>query len=88
MTKTSTIWLLTKSLLLLTSAVQAQTTLQLGPQVDLNSSSASYFSESYHIKSRTGFEAGVVGSLDFGHISLQPALLFSQKGYYLTSGSS
>jgi hypothetical protein len=62
--------------------------LHLGPQVGLNSSSASYFSESYHIKSRTGFEAGVVGSLDFGLISLQPALLFSQKGYYLTSGSS
>jgi hypothetical protein len=79
---------LATGLFLLTYAAQAQTTLHLGPQVGLNSSSASYFSDSYHTKSRTGFEAGALGSIDFGHISLQPALLFSQKGYYLTSGSS
>jgi hypothetical protein len=87
MTKSITASLLPISLLLLTHAAQAQASFRLGPQVGFNSSSASYFNDSYHIKSRPGFEAGVLGSIDFGYISLQPALLFSQKGYYLTSGT-
>jgi hypothetical protein len=88
MNRTFTCFSLTTKLLLLACAAQAQSTFSLGPQVGLNLSSASYFSDSYHPSSRTGFEAGVLSNLHLGHVSLQPALLFSQKGYHLTSGGS
>ncbi|MGI4820400.1 MAG: outer membrane beta-barrel protein [Janthinobacterium lividum] len=88
MNQTFTCFSLTTKLLLLACAAQAQSTFSLGPQVGLNQSSASYFNDSYHPSSRTGFEAGVLSSLHLGHVSLQPALLFSQKGYYLTSGTT
>ncbi|MDO7854179.1 outer membrane beta-barrel protein [Hymenobacter convexus] len=78
---------LTAGLLLLAGVIQAQTTFRIGPQVSLNWSNASYFNDSYRPSARAGFEAGVLGSLDLGHVSLQPALLYSQKGYYLTSGT-
>ena len=88
MNKQFTTSLLTSSILFLAGGAQAQCTVHIGPQVGLNIASASYLGDSYHVKSRAGFEAGVLGSIDFGHISFQPALLFSQKGYYLTNGSS
>jgi hypothetical protein len=88
MNKQLTTLLLANGILLFACEAQAQSTLRIGPQVGLNLASASYFDNTYQTKSRAGFEAGVLGSIDFGHISLQPALLFSQKGYYLTSGSS
>jgi hypothetical protein len=70
---------LTTNFLLLACAAQTQATFSIGPQVGLNQSSASYFSDSYHPSSRTGFEAGVLSSLHLGHVSLQPALLFLKK---------
>jgi hypothetical protein len=66
--------------------VQAQTTFSIGPQLGLSTSTAHFadsptyittFSPSY----RLGFEAGLVGSLAGKHLTLQAALLFSQKGY-------
>jgi hypothetical protein len=79
---------LAASLLLLACAAQAQATFSIGPQVGLIWSSASYFLDAYHPSSRTGVEAGALGSLQLGHVTLQPALLFSQKGYYLTNGEA
>ena len=88
MNKRLTTSLLTSSILLLACEAQAQCTVHIGPQVGLNLSSATYALDSYHVTSRTGFEAGVLGSIDLNHVSFQPALLYSQKGYYLTNGSS
>jgi hypothetical protein len=83
-----TAFLLTGSLLLLATTCKAQGTFSIGPQVGFNLSNAQYWDDDvYHTRARTGFEAGVLGSLHLGHISLQPALLFSQKGYHLTSGN-
>lgn len=62
--------------------------LQLRPPNRPESIKRHYDNASYDVKARTGFEAGVLGSNDLGHISFQPALLFSQKGHYLTHGSS
>ncbi|MDO7846072.1 outer membrane beta-barrel protein [Hymenobacter sp. M29] len=78
---------LTAHLLLLTGTAWAQATFRIGPHLGLNRSTASYFADAYRPSARTGFEAGVVGSLMLRNVSLQPALLFSQKGYFLTSGT-
>jgi len=73
--------------LLLAGAAQAQTTFSVGPRVGFNISSAhfptnesvSYAPPSY--ASRSGFEAGLTSTLQFGHFAVQPSLLFSQQGY-------
>lgn len=63
--------------------------LSIGPTVSVGSSSASYagtdlvyrndraFTTAY----LAGFEAGIQGSLDFQNFAVQPALLYSQKGF-------
>lgn len=87
MSKNFNKYLLFSSLLIVATAAQAQGTFSIGPQVGLNLSNAEYLrSDFYHTRARAGFEAGLLGSFYFGRITLQPALLFSQKGYHLTSG--
>ena len=67
---------------LLAPTAHAQTTFNIGPRVGLNL--ATYHlgeSQPGTVGSRAGFEAGLVGSAGFGHFALQPALLYSQKGF-------
>jgi hypothetical protein len=66
--------------------VQAQTSFSIGPQIGLNTSTAHFADSPTYINTfppsyRVGFEAGLVSSLEFKHLTLQAALLFSQKGY-------
>ena len=68
--------------LLLAATAHAQTTFSVGPRVGLNLSTVHLpetYADSYY--SRAGFEAGLTGSVQFGHFALQPSVLFSQKGY-------
>ena len=75
--------LLASGLLLLTSAAQAQDTFSMGPRLGLNLSSAPFKDEqhTYDTGSRLGVEAGFGFNVNFGHFALQPALLYSQKGF-------
>ena len=85
MTSTSTApLLLTSSLLLLFgTAAEAQVTFSAGPRVGGQLSTVHYNTkfDFSPIQSRTGFELGAMGSFTRGHFALQPALLYSQKGY-------
>jgi len=69
--------------LLLASTAQAQVTFGIGPQVGLVVSTAHYETNtrSYQTTERVGLEAGIQGSLTVGHFSLQPAVLYTQKGF-------
>lgn len=69
--------------LLLASAAQAQATFSMGPRLGLNVSSAPFKDEqhTYATDNRLGAEAGFVFDIGFGHFAVQPALLFSQKGF-------
>jgi len=63
----------------------AQTSFQVGPLAGATRSSVHYgdsqpyadLATSY----RTGFEAGLLGSWQRGHLAFQPAVLFAQRGY-------
>jgi hypothetical protein len=63
---------------------QAQVTFTVGPKVGYNLSTT-HFTRDNQFKTsyRSGIEAGVVASLRVGHFALQPAALYSQKGYRL-----
>lgn len=77
-------------LLLATTPSLAQTSFQLGPRVGATlatvryTGSAAYgqVASDYPTTYRVGFEAGVVGSWQIGHLAVQPALLFQRKGFY------
>lgn len=81
MKTTTTLSLLASSFLLVATA-QAQTTFSVGPRVGLNMTSA-HFPEANgsSYTGRAGFEAGLTSSVQFSHFSVQPSVLFSQKGY-------
>jgi hypothetical protein len=83
MTSKLTASLLTTGSLLLATVVQAQTSFSIGPKVGLNAATTYYTPavKGLSLRYRLGIEAGVAGSLSFGHFALQPALLYSQKGY-------
>jgi hypothetical protein len=70
--------------LLLVGAAHAQATFSVGPRLGGNVSTVRYASGEDKISSRLGFEAGVMGSLQFGHVAVQPAVLFAQRGYTRT----
>lgn len=83
MHKQLTASLLTSGLLLLATAAQAQTTFSIGPQVGLNVSGATNAAPSNTTYTyRAGFEAGVQGAVQFGHLAILPSLRFSQKGLH------
>jgi hypothetical protein len=76
--------LLASGLCLFTVAAQAQVRFSVGPKVGLNASTIHYTDpQTFPSSFRTGFEAGLLGNVSWGHFALQPAVLFSQKGYHL-----
>jgi hypothetical protein len=79
------------TLLLLTAApALAQTSFHIGPRVGASLTTVYYSGSGAYGKTaadfpttyRPGFEAGVVGSWQWGHLAVQPALLFQRNGYY------
>jgi hypothetical protein len=71
------------SLALAVAPACAQASFSVGPRVGLNISTY-HFSEPspvFRQEYRPGLEAGLMGSLGFGHLALQPVLLYSQKGF-------
>lgn len=83
MTHKLPVGLLISSLLLLAPVAQAQATFGMGLRLGLNAASAPFKDEqrTYATNSRLGAEAGFAFDVSFGHFVLQPALLFSQKGF-------
>ena len=81
-------FLLVSGLLSAASTTYAQVTVGIGPKVGYNLAIADYqvAYEDYSYKTgyHSGFEAGLQAAVGFGHFSVQPAVLFSQKGYKLT----
>jgi hypothetical protein len=82
MAKYLTFYILLSSLLLGTAA-HAQVAFSVGPQVGLTASGQAgrqymYTTSSY----RPGFEVGLQGILQFGHLAVQPSLRFVQKGLH------
>ena len=75
--------------LVLASPAKAQAKFNIGPQVGAASSISSYSDQAnfsnggrpYQTRYLAGFEAGVAGALTFGNLEVQPALLFSQRGF-------
>lgn len=69
--------------LLLAGTAQAQATFSVGPRVGFSAATTHFSEDSLGVSysSRSGFEAGLLGNLQFGHFAFQPSVLFSQKGY-------
>lgn len=75
---------------------QAQAHFSLGPQVSVGGSTSSYFDygnysdggRHYQTDYLVGFEAGVAGALRVGRLTVQPALLFSQRGFHIKDNYS
>jgi hypothetical protein len=63
----------------------AQTSFQMGPVIGATLFSVHYGDNPPYTRPATsyhpGFEAGLLGTLQVGHLAFQPALLFAQKGY-------
>ena len=86
---TKTVLLLIGGFGLLCAPAHAQKSFHVGPRVGFNMSSAPYEDTDYYINEyrsfrtryRSGLEVGIQGSIGFGHLAVQPALLFSQKGF-------
>ncbi|OWP64421.1 hypothetical protein CDA63_03320 [Hymenobacter amundsenii] len=76
---------LTAATLLSATLAQAQMTVQVGPRVGLNVATAPFKDrrQTYDTKFQSGVEAGVEVALGFGHLSVQPALVYSQKGFQI-----
>lgn len=75
------------------SAAQAQTVLSVGPRIGFNASTAHYsYKRTYTTKYQLGGSAGVLAEARRGHLALQVAALYQQKGFRLDdeyeSGSS
>ena len=71
--------------LLAASPARAQAVIHIGPQVSVGAGFSSYrdgssSARAYHTRMQPGFEAGIVGSVTFGRVAVQPALLFAQRG--------
>lgn len=90
MKRTFTSLLLTAGLMLAATAVQAQATLCIGPKVGYNHSFGrfEYPNQDYKTvtnSSRNGVEAGIITQIGLSnHWSVQPAVLYSQKGFAFT----
>lgn len=80
--KTTATHCLLASSFLLAATAHAQATFSFGPRVGLNVATVHFpEADGPTYTNRTGFEAGLLGNVQFGHLALQPSLLFSQKGY-------
>jgi hypothetical protein len=81
--------LLTSSLFLVGPAAHAQAAFSIGPQVGLNVAGVTNTATSNTtLTYRAGFEAGLQGVVQLGHLAVQPSLRFSQKGLHRHYGSS
>ena len=75
---------------------QAQAHFSVGPQVGVGGSTSSYFDygnysdggRHYQTDYLAGFEAGVAGVLRVGRLTVQPALLYSQRGFRIKDNYS
>jgi hypothetical protein len=77
-------YLCASSFLLLAARAQAQVTFSGGPIGGVMVSTIHYKEAQFlSASSRTGFEAGLLGTASWRHFALQPAVLYSQKGYHL-----
>ena len=76
---------LTAAFVLSAAFAQAQMTVQVGPRVGLNVTTGlfKYKDRTYDTKFQGGIEAGVEVALGFGHLTVQPALVYSQKGFQI-----
>jgi len=91
MNKQFIIYLATGSLLELALSAHAQVTFRVGPKVGLNVTTARFAPNEQLLNQgivitnntsyQTGLEVGVIGSIGFSHFLVQPAILYSQKGY-------
>jgi hypothetical protein len=72
-------------LLMVVCPAIAQTSFQMGPVIGATLFSVHYGDNPPYTRPATsyhpGFEAGLLGTLQVGHLAFQPALLFAQKGY-------
>lgn len=66
---------------LLATAAQAQVHVRFGPQVGLTLATTHFTNAEYRTSYRPGIAAGVRATIGYGHVALQPAVLFSQQGY-------
>ena len=82
-----TSYLLTAGLVLAASVVHAQTTFHIGPKLGYNRSFGGFeYPGNDYLNvtnsSRSGVEAGIVAQVGLsGHWAVQPAVLYSQKGF-------
>jgi hypothetical protein len=76
--------LLSSLSLLATTPSQAPATFSFGPKAGLTASTA--YCPRYPTSYRTGFETGMVSAVSWGHVSLQAAALYSQKGFQAPLG--
>jgi len=77
-------YLLLTGLLCSITALTAKAQFSFGPRVGVNSAKAILDYESddvFETKMRLGAQAGIQLSAEFGHLAIQPAILYSQKGY-------
>jgi hypothetical protein len=75
-------YLLFPNLLLLAGAAQAQATLSIGPTIGGNLSTLhDADANAATVNSRLGWLAGAQAAISWHNFAVQPALLFSQKGY-------
>jgi hypothetical protein len=84
MTYHSALALLANVLLLSTTAAQAQVRFNIGPKASLQTTSVQLtgpFPSLSKIQSQSGHELGLVATIGWKHLAIQPALLLSQKGY-------
>jgi hypothetical protein len=77
-------YLLMTGLLCSVAAVPAKAQFSIGPRIGVNSAKAVLDYESddeFKTKMRLDAQAGIQLSAEFGHFAIQPAILYSQKGY-------
>jgi len=68
------------------TAAQAQVTFGIGPKVGYNLVSVRYrdaAAPDQRAGYRSGLETGLMASIGFGHFAVQPAVLYSQRGFTL-----
>jgi hypothetical protein len=77
-------YLLLTGLLCSITTLTAKAQFSFGPRVGVNSAKAILDYESddaFETKMRLGAQVGLQLSAEFGHLAIQPAILYSQKGY-------
>ncbi|RZJ87021.1 MAG: PorT family protein [Hymenobacter sp.] len=74
---------LTGGLLLVATVAPAQTRFSIGPTGGVQTATVHYpENQNFPSTYRPGLQAGLLATLTFGHFALQPAVLYSQKGYH------